>query len=187
MFEGNSFLRIGKGYKWQWKQAWYTGKNVNLDVTVTWESGLCLLWPIGFNLSSSSTFLGHKMVIMLATVSRLWVRERFRLEIECHPAWQMVITLVIVRRACEVLKGVRDLAEPFVQEATAQAGCWPRIKIGGSLVFEVALTPHASDTDVPATASLPTERRQQGWPETRTDLTPLLALGAPKYRLLDRS
>lgn len=80
---------------------------------------LPLVTYVGFNLSSRSTFLGCKMVIILATVSRLWVGERFRLEIKCHLAQQMVIILVIVRRACEVLKGVRDLAEPFVQEATA--------------------------------------------------------------------
>lgn len=59
------------------------------------------------------------MVIMPAPVSRLGGEERFRLEIECPTAQHMAIILVFVRRACEVLEGVRDLAEPFVQEATA--------------------------------------------------------------------
>lgn len=46
-------------------------------------------------------------------------RAEISLRNRMPPAQQMVIILVIVRRACEVLKGVRELAEPFVQEATA--------------------------------------------------------------------
>lgn len=53
----------------------------------------------------------------------------------------MVVILVFVRRDCEVLEGVGVLAEPFVQEATAWAGCPLGVKIARSLAFEVALAP----------------------------------------------
>lgn len=47
-------------------------------------------------------------------------------------------------------KGVRNLAEPFVQEATAWASCRPYIKIEASLDFEVGLAMLASESAKPA-------------------------------------
>lgn len=47
-------------------------------------------------------------------------------------------------------KGVRNLAEPFVREATAWASCRPYIKIEASLDFEVGLAMLASESAKPA-------------------------------------
>lgn len=70
-------------------------------------------------------------------------------------------------------KGVRDLAEPFVQEATAWASCRPHIKIEASLDFEVGLAMLASDSAKPAlpplgyqnTGSCAGQKHHHPWPQ----------------------
>lgn len=60
------------------------------------------------------------------------------------------MTIFVICDETVWLKGVRDLAEPFVQEATAWAGCRPETEIEAGLDFEVGLAMQASDSAKPA-------------------------------------
>lgn len=83
------------------------------------------------------------------------------------------------------LKGVRDLAEPFVQEATAWAGCRPLTEIEAGLDFEVGLALQASDSAKPAPPLLSRAPRTQAAVlarNTTPDLISLLDQSRPEYR-----
>lgn len=82
---------------------------------------------------------GCEMANTLATLSGRRGEDRQHSDIGRHGAQQHGLFLSLVGRACEALEGVRDLAGPFVQEASA--GRSPGDKNRRGLAFEVARAP----------------------------------------------